>query len=260
MLLLPHGRNCAPPGSATNACCAVERFARRRKAQEGRRPRRADRSAVVSHRGIAGPGCPVRRETPIKAGCGHCDAAVTRGRNGRRGGKRHRLHLRAQTLRSRSIARIRSIPGAVGSAAIVGRRCAIELGTRAFELLLALLEANGSLVSKEQLLTRVWPGIAVAEHNVKVHVCALRKALGEHHDYVRTEFGRGYRFIGAVRSTVPWGSHHCPMWQRYRSTQRLCRRRITRRPSHGWPVNPCLDRDFDLARCASAAFCGDQTA
>lgn len=131
---------------------------------------------------------------------------MTRGRNGRRGGKRHRLHLRAQTLRSRSIARIRSIPGAVGSAAIVGRRCAIELGTRAFELLLALLEANGSLVSKEQLLTRVWPGIAVAEHNVKVHVCALRKALGEHHDYVRTEFGRGYRFIAAVRSTVP-GAH-----------------------------------------------------
>ena len=39
----------------------------------------------------------------------------------------------------------------------------IELGTRAFELLLTLLEANGSLVSKEQLLTRVWPGVAVAE-------------------------------------------------------------------------------------------------
>jgi hypothetical protein len=58
---------------------------RRRKAQEGRRPRRADRSALVSHRGIAGPGCPVRREMPIKAGCGHCDAAATRGRHGSTG-------------------------------------------------------------------------------------------------------------------------------------------------------------------------------
>jgi DNA-binding winged helix-turn-helix (wHTH) protein len=77
-----------------------------------------------------------------------------------------------------------------------------ELGRRAFELLLALLEANGSLVSKERLLTRVWPGIAVAEHNVKVHVCALRKALGEDRDFIRTEFGRGYRFIAAVHSTV----------------------------------------------------------
>jgi DNA-binding response OmpR family regulator len=38
----------------------------------------------------------------------------------------------------------------------------IELGTRAFELLVALLEADGSVVSKEQLLARVWPGIVVA--------------------------------------------------------------------------------------------------
>jgi DNA-binding winged helix-turn-helix (wHTH) protein len=97
----------------------------------------------------------------------------------------------------------------------------LELGTRAFELLLAFLEANGSLVSKEQLLTRVWPGIAVTEDTVKVHVCTLRKALGEDRDYIRTEFGRGYRFIAAVRSTVPWGSHHCPMRQPYRSTQGL---------------------------------------
>ena len=74
----------------------------------------------------------------------------------------------------------------------------IELGTRAFEVLLALLEAGGSLVSKEQLLARVWPGIAVADANVKVHVCTLRKALGEDRDYIRTEFGRGYRFIATV--------------------------------------------------------------
>jgi DNA-binding winged helix-turn-helix (wHTH) protein len=78
----------------------------------------------------------------------------------------------------------------------------IELGTRAFELLLALLEANGSLVSKEQLLARVWPHITVAQDAVKVHVSALRKALGENRDFIRTEVGRGYRFIAAVRSTV----------------------------------------------------------
>jgi DNA-binding winged helix-turn-helix (wHTH) protein len=75
----------------------------------------------------------------------------------------------------------------------------IELGTRAFELLLALLEANGSLISKERLITRVWPGIAVAEDNVKVHVCTLRKALGEDRNFIRTEFGRGYRFIATVQ-------------------------------------------------------------
>jgi DNA-binding winged helix-turn-helix (wHTH) protein len=75
----------------------------------------------------------------------------------------------------------------------------VELGTRAFDLLLALLESDGSLVTKEQLLARVWPGIAVAEVNVKVHVSALRKALGEDRDFIRTEFGRGYRFTAAVQ-------------------------------------------------------------
>jgi DNA-binding winged helix-turn-helix (wHTH) protein len=97
----------------------------------------------------------------------------------------------------------------------------IELGTRAFELLLALLEANGSLVSNEQLLTRVWPGIAVADDNVKVHVCALRKALGEDRDFIRTEFGRGYRFIAAVRSKGVWSARLRPMRRRYRSTEGL---------------------------------------
>ena len=89
----------------------------------------------------------------------------------------------------------------------------IELGTRAFELLLALLEANG----KEQLLTRVWPGVAVAEDNLKVHVCALRKALGEDRDFIRTEFGRGYRFIAAVHPTVAWSRRQRPLRWRHES-------------------------------------------
>jgi DNA-binding winged helix-turn-helix (wHTH) protein len=109
----------------------------------------------------------------------------------------------------------------------------IELGTRAFELLLALLETNGSLISKEQLLTRVWPGIAIAEDNLKVHVCALRRALGEDRDFIRTEFGRGYRFIAAVHSTVAWSRRQRPLRWRHESTRKLLPRRTGRRPSHG---------------------------
>jgi len=79
----------------------------------------------------------------------------------------------------------------------------VELGARAFDLLLILLEADGVLVSKEQLLSRVWPGIVVAEENLKVQVSALRKALGADRDVIRTEFGRGYRFTGLLcASTV----------------------------------------------------------
>src|SRR3984893_3191027 len=93
----------------------------------------------------------------------------------------------------------------------------IELGTRAFGLLLVLLEADGSLVAKDELLSRVWPGIVVAEENLKVQISALRKALGEDRDFIRTEFGRGYRFVTAVKST---GAHQ-------RGTRRLRLRQRT---------------------------------
>jgi DNA-binding winged helix-turn-helix (wHTH) protein len=73
---------------------------------------------------------------------------------------------------------------------------AVELGARAFDLLLVLLEADGVLVTKEELLYRVWPGIVVCEQNLKVQISALRKALGADRNLIRTEFGRGYRFIG----------------------------------------------------------------
>src|SRR5262244_3267717 len=50
----------------------------------------------------------------------------------------------------------------------------VELGTRAFDLLLALLEADGSLITKDELMSRVWPGIVVSEENLKVQVSTLR--------------------------------------------------------------------------------------
>ena len=117
----------------------------------------------------------------------------------------------------------------------------IELGTRAFELLLALLEANGSLVSKQQLLARVWPGTVVAEDNLKVHVFKLRRALGKDTDFIRTEFGRGYRFTAAVGWTVARSARQCPM-PRWRSVRGVFPQRTTRRQSHGWSVQRCLDQ------------------
>ena len=78
----------------------------------------------------------------------------------------------------------------------------VELGTRAFDLLLVLVEADGALVTKEELLNRVWQGSVVSEDNLKLQVCALRKALGADRELIRTEFGRGYRFIGISRSNA----------------------------------------------------------
>jgi DNA-binding winged helix-turn-helix (wHTH) protein len=78
----------------------------------------------------------------------------------------------------------------------------VELGSRAFDLLLLLLQADGSLVTKEELLSRVWPGIVVSEENLKVQVSTLRRALGADRDLIRTEFGRGYRFTGVLASNA----------------------------------------------------------
>ena len=111
-----------------------------------------------------------------------------------------------------------------------------ELGTRALDLLLVLLEADGSLVTKDELLSRVWPGIVVAEENLKVQISALRKALGEDRDFIRTEFGRGYRFTEAVRSAVTWSACERSTRHVHRSTQRLVLQWISRRPPHGWCV------------------------
>ena len=75
----------------------------------------------------------------------------------------------------------------------------VKLGTRAFDLLMVLVEAEGSLVTKAELLGRVWPGIVVIEDNLKVQISKLREALAGDGDLIRTEFGRGYRFTGEAR-------------------------------------------------------------
>jgi phospholipid transport system substrate-binding protein len=91
----------------------------------------------------------------------------------------------------------------------------VKLSTRSLDLLLVLLEADGSLVTKEELLCRVWPGIHVSEENLKVQIFALRKAFGEDRDFIRTETGRGYRFTAVVKSTVSRSAslHAAPRWQ-----------------------------------------------
>ena len=75
----------------------------------------------------------------------------------------------------------------------------IALGSRAFDVLLVLLEAHGDLVTKEELLARAWPGIVVEESNIQVQISALRKALGKDRNLIVTVPLRGYRFTGEVR-------------------------------------------------------------
>jgi DNA-binding winged helix-turn-helix (wHTH) protein len=77
----------------------------------------------------------------------------------------------------------------------------VRLGSRAFDILVALLERPGELVSKEELMARVWPNTFVAPANLAVHIWALRRALGDGRKgnrYVLNIPGRGYRFVAPV--------------------------------------------------------------
>jgi non-specific serine/threonine protein kinase len=78
---------------------------------------------------------------------------------------------------------------------------AVRLGRHAFDLLLTLVESSGHLVSKDDLLERVWPKVVVTENTLQVHVSALRKILGA--DAVATVSGRGYRFTLEVTRPEP---------------------------------------------------------
>src|SRR6218665_3860364 len=68
----------------------------------------------------------------------------------------------------------------------------ISLGARAIDLLLVLVERSGRMVSKNDLLDLVWPGLVVEENNLQVQISALRKVLGQ--QAISTIPGRGYRF------------------------------------------------------------------
>ena len=66
------------------------------------------------------------------------------------------------------------------------------IGSRAFDVLLALIDHRGRVVSKNELLDLVWPGLVVEENNLQAQVSALRKLLGP--KAIATIPGRGYRF------------------------------------------------------------------
>ncbi|KVN03066.1 ATP-binding protein [Burkholderia diffusa] len=71
----------------------------------------------------------------------------------------------------------------------------LRIGARALDILEVLHRANGSLVSKDDIMDAVWPGLIVEENRLQVHVATLRKALGPNRDLIKTVPGRGYLLI-----------------------------------------------------------------
>jgi DNA-binding winged helix-turn-helix (wHTH) protein len=83
----------------------------------------------------------------------------------------------------------------------------VELGPRAFDLLLALVRRSGRLATKDELMVEVWSRTVVEENNLQAHISALRKVLARDaggEGYLLTVPGYGYRFVAEVmRDSAP---------------------------------------------------------
>jgi DNA-binding winged helix-turn-helix (wHTH) protein len=72
----------------------------------------------------------------------------------------------------------------------------VPVGGRAFEVIEVLARSLGELVTKDELMNRIWPGAMVLENTLQVHAVAVRKALGPYRGLLKTESRRGYRLLG----------------------------------------------------------------
>jgi len=121
----------------------------------------------------------------------------------------------------------------------------IELGSRAFDILVLLIEARGELVSKSELIRRVWGEIIVEENTLQSHVWALRNALGKERDLILTVSGRGYRFVGQLREV-----EESEVGQTRGRVSPAAPRAMTNLPSM---VSPLIGRSRDLAKLIDLA-------
>ncbi len=78
----------------------------------------------------------------------------------------------------------------------------VPITSKTFDVLIVLLEHRNHIVSKDELLSRVWPEISVNENNLARQISSLRRALGQRpdqHDFLVTVPGQGYRFVAGVQ-------------------------------------------------------------
>ncbi|WP_052435742.1 ATP-binding protein [Bradyrhizobium japonicum] len=80
---------------------------------------------------------------------------------------------------------------------------ALSLGSRALDILIHLAERPGKVIAKQELIDHIWPDVTVEEGSIRVHVAAIRKALGDGqfgNRYIANIKGRGYSFVGTLAS------------------------------------------------------------
>jgi DNA-binding winged helix-turn-helix (wHTH) protein len=143
----------------------------------------------------------------------------------------------------------------------------VRLGSRALDILCVLASAGGKVVTKEELLARVWGGVVVEEHNIQVHIAALRRALEEDGDgESRIVTVPGARLSAPASAGTARGRRACSQAEvagsgqalargaavpqsEWRSRARIFRRRHGRGDHHrpfAYSVAVCHSPQFDL--------------
>ena len=86
----------------------------------------------------------------------------------------------------------------------------VQIGSRELDILIALVERAGQVVTKRELFARVWPDVVVEESSLRVHVAGLRKVLADGQDqarYIVNVPGRGYSFVASLTEAIAPASH-----------------------------------------------------
>ena len=126
----------------------------------------------------------------------------------------------------------------------------VELGARAFDVLLVLVEHHGRLVTKATLLERVWPRLVVDENNIPTQIASLRRVLGV--GAIRTVQGYGYR----LELEISGASSQRESTAQGESTAALAPAPLPRltMQRHAWPnrFGPLVGREDDLRNVRDA--------
>jgi predicted ATPase/DNA-binding winged helix-turn-helix (wHTH) protein len=103
---------------------------------------------------------------------------------------------------------------------LIGPEGSVDLSSRSFDILAALLSRPNEMIGKSDLFDAAWPGVVVEENTLQVHVSSLRKLLGP--GFIATVHGRGYKYVGplpqsgaaaSVTSAPPAGKGNVPDYQ-----------------------------------------------
>src|SRR5439155_18709960 len=81
---------------------------------------------------------------------------------------------------------------------LLADRRPVVLGGRAFDTMIALIDAGGTVLDKDQLMSLVWPDRVVEENNLPAQISVLRKVFRADRHLIRTVAGRGYQFTGEI--------------------------------------------------------------